>query len=289
MKDGLKSAFVTGASSGIGYSTAIELASKGYKVFAGARRLEAMEPLKSHGITILRLDVTSMESIIAAKNLIEQQTDGSLDILFNNAGIPCRAPAFDLEEEWFRFCFEVNVFGPMRTVKVFHSLLIKSKGLIAFTGSTAGLVPLPFNTVYSSSKGAIQSYANSLALEVQPFGIKVLNFVAGAVETDIGANDAHFIPETSVFMIDGENLFDDVKVLKNLKQMPSDTFAKKAVADIEKCLSSSHKNFWMSYRGKSASLVYLLVSYFPRSFLTYIIIKSLKLKDAFKKIKQKYA
>mmetsp|Transcript_5234 Transcript_5234/g.5220 ORF Transcript_5234/g.5220 Transcript_5234/m.5220 type:complete len:290 (-) Transcript_5234:394-1263(-) len=289
MKDGLKSAFVTGASSGIGYSTAIELASKGYKVFAGARRLEAMEPLKSHGITILRLDVTSMESIIASKNLIEQQTDGSLDILFNNAGVPCRAPAFDLEEEWFRFCFEVNVFGPMRTVKVFHPLLIKSKGLIAFTGSTAGLVPLPFNTVYSSSKGAIQSYANSLALEVQPFGIKVLNFVAGAVETDIGANDAHDIPETSVFMIDGENLFDNGKVLKNLKQMPSDTFAKKAVADIEKCLSSSHKNFWMSYRGKSASLVYLLVSYFPRSFLTYIIIKSLKLKDAFKKIKQKYA
>lgn len=53
MKDGIKSAFVTGASSGIGYSTAIELASRGYRVFAGARRLKAMEPLKSHGITIL--------------------------------------------------------------------------------------------------------------------------------------------------------------------------------------------------------------------------------------------
>lgn len=289
MKDGKKSAFVTGASSGIGYSTAIELASRGFKVFAGARRLEAMEPLKSHGITILKLDVTSMESIIDAKTLIDQETDGSLDILFNNAGVPCRAPAFDLEEDWFRFCFEVNVFGPMRTVKVFHPLLIKSKGLIAFTGSTAGLVPLPFNTVYSSSKGAIQSYANSLALEVQPFGIKVLNFVAGAVETDIGTNDAHDIPETSVFIIDGENVFENGKVLKNLKKMPSDAFAKKAVTDIERCLSSSHKNFWMSYRGKSASLVKLLVSYFPRSFLAYIIVKSLKLKDSFKKIKRKYA
>lgn len=289
MKDGIKSAFVAGASSGIGYSTAIELASKGYKVFAGARRLEAMEPLKAHGITILKLDVTSMESIIAAKKLIEEETDGSLDILFNNAGVPCRAPAFDLEEEWFRSCFEVNVFGPMRTVKVFHPLLIKSKGLIAFTGSTAGLVPVPFSTVYSSSKGAIQSYANSLALEVEPFGIKVLNFVTGTVETDIGSNNSYDIPETSVFNIDGENLFENGQILKNLKKMPCDVFAKKAVTDIERCLSSTHKNFWMSYRGKSASLVKLLVSYFPRSFLTYIIVKSLKLKDTFKKIKQKYA
>lgn len=289
MKDGIKSAFVTGASSGIGYSTAIELANRGYRVFAGARRLEAMEPLKSHGITILKLDVTSMESITAAKDLIEEETKGCLDILFNNAGVPCRAPAFDLEEEWFRFCFEVNVFGPMRTVKVFHPLLIKSKGLIAFTGSTAGLVPLPFNTVYSSSKGAIQSYANSLALEVQPFGIKVINFIAGAVDTDIGTNDAHAIPESSVFIINGENIYENGKVLKNLKKMTPKAFAKKAVNDIEKSLSSTHKNFWMSYRGKSASFVKLLVSYFPRSFLVYAIVKSLKLKDTFTKIKQKYA
>ena len=103
MSEGKKSAFVTGASSGIGYSTAIELARRGYRVFAGARRLEAMEPLKSHGITVLKLDVTSMESIIAAKDLIEKETKGCLDILFNNAGVPCRGPAFDLEEEWFRF------------------------------------------------------------------------------------------------------------------------------------------------------------------------------------------
>lgn len=288
MKHEIKTAFVTGASSGIGHSTAIELASRGYKVFAGARRLEAMESLKSHGITVLKLDVTSMESIITAKTLIEKETDGCLDILFNNAGVPCRAPAFDLEEEWFRFCFEVNVFGAMRTVKVFHPLLIKSKGLIAFTGSTAGLVPLPFNSVYSSTKGAIQSYANSLALEVQPFGIKVINFITGAVETDIGTVNSHTIPETSVFIIDGENVYENGKILDNLKKMTPEAFAKKAVNDFERALLSSCKNFWMSYRGKSASLVKLLVFYFPRSLLVYIIVKSLKLKDVFTKIKQKY-
>ena len=71
--------------------------------------------------------------------------------------------------------------------------------------------------------------------------------------------------------------------------MTSEAFAKKAVDDIEKSLSSTHQNFWMSYRGNGASFVKLLVSYFPRSFLVYVIVKSLELKDTFTKIKQKYA
>lgn len=289
MKSDMKTAFVTGASTGIGYSTAIELANRGYKVFAGARRLDAMEQLKSHGITILKLDVTSMESIIAAKIIIEKETNGCLDILFNNAGVPCTAPAFELEEEWFHFCFEVNVFGPMRTVRVFHPLLIKSKGLIAFTGSTAGIIPLPFNSVYSSSKGAIHSYANSLALEVQPFGIKVINFISGAVETDIGSKGYHDIPKKSVFIIDDDNVYEKSQYIGHIKKITAAAFAKKAVNDFEKALSNSCKNYWESYRGKSASLVKFIVFFAPRSLVAYIIISTLKLKTTFAKIKQKYS
>ncbi|KAM9931345.1 hypothetical protein OXX80_009000, partial [Metschnikowia pulcherrima] len=84
-----KVALVTGASSGIGFATAIEFAKRGYKTYACARRLEPMLPLKENGVIIVTCDVTSTESVDSLRDQISSENDGFLDVLFNNAGQSC--------------------------------------------------------------------------------------------------------------------------------------------------------------------------------------------------------
>ena len=195
-----KTALVTGASSGIGHATVIELANRGYKVFAAARRLEPMKDLESeHGAVILKVDVLSPESVLEAKKILSKETDGYLDILFNNAGQSCTYPAIDCKDEWFKQCYEVNVFGQMRVTRELAPLVINAKGVIAFTGSVAALIPLPFNSIYSSSKAAIHLYASILNLEMKPFGVEVINIVTGSVKTSFG--DDGSLPENSYYNI----------------------------------------------------------------------------------------
>ena len=161
-----KVALVTGASSGIGLATAIELAKRGYKVFACARRLEPMADLRDkHGVIIFKMDVSDLDSVKNAKKFIEDKTGGKyLDILFNNAGQSCTFPAIDVRDEDFKQCFEVNVFGPMRTVRELAPLVINAKGVIAFTGSVSGVIPFPLSCTYSATEAAIHQYAATLSL-----------------------------------------------------------------------------------------------------------------------------
>lgn len=110
---------VIGASSGIGFATSIELAKRGYLVFAGARRLEPMAKLRdNYGVKIFKLDVTNLLSVKDAKTYIQEETLGNhLDILFNNAGQTCQVPTTDVTDEQFAQCFKVNVFGAIRVVR----------------------------------------------------------------------------------------------------------------------------------------------------------------------------
>lgn len=78
-------ALITGASSGIGYSTAIELQNKGYTVYGAARRVERMDELQKKGILTISLNVTSDESMVACVNSIIEK-EGRIDVLVNNAG-----------------------------------------------------------------------------------------------------------------------------------------------------------------------------------------------------------
>lgn len=280
-----KTAFVTGASSGIGYFTAIELAKRGYKVFAGARRLEAMKPLENYGIKIIQIDVTKTEDVINAKTLIAEETGGSLDILFNNAGVFLGNPAFDVDDALIQRSFDVNVYGSMRVVREFHPLLIKSKGLIAFTGSILALIPLPFNSVYSATKAAIQAYANTLAVEVEPFGVKVLNLVTGTVDTGIGENIS--LSKDSLYRIDGKDIYQKNTETSSGSMSP-EVYAIKAVNDFERALSSTSKNYWISYRGTQATATWFVDTFLPRSVLVSSVLKNMKFVEPFKLLREKH-
>ena len=284
-----KVAFVTGASSGIGYAASKELAKRGYKVYAGARRVDAMKPLKEFGIIPISLDVSSNESIVAARKLIELEND-HLDILFNNAGITYGAPAIEVQDEFFLRCYEVNLYGPIRVTREFSKLVIKGNGLLAYTTSTAGIFPIPFGSIYSSSKAGLSAYLSTLAFEVKPFGVKVLDFVSGGIKTDILNAEKIDLAPDSYYRIDGIDLLKaSRKDFENNNFMDVNVYAVKAVNDIESALNSGSVNYLKLYRGTMASISWFITSYLPRSFLESMLIKKFNLKDGFDAIKKKYS
>lgn len=282
-----KVALVTGASGGIGYATAIEFAKRGYHVFAGARRLEPMKPLQeTYGINIFQLDVSSLESVKNAKKYIIDQTgDSYLDVLYNNAGQSCTFPCIDVKDDDFKLCYEVNVFGPMRTVRELAPLIINAKGTIGFTGSVSGFIPFPFSATYSSTKAAINQYANTLQFEMLPFGVKVINFVTGGVDTSIA--DTRPLPEDSLFNVSGmkEAFFERQAMAVRNKPMSAQAYATKVVNDFENAKLGGVVQY---YRGSKASLLYYVHKIFPTFVLQYFLMERFKLLLVFATIKKKF-
>ncbi|ABN65050.2 1-Acyl dihydroxyacetone phosphate reductase [Scheffersomyces stipitis CBS 6054] len=283
-----KIALVTGASSGIGYVTCLEFAKRGYKVFAGARRLEPMEPLREHGVIPFSLDVSSLESVKKVKQFIIEQTgDHYLDILFNNAGQLCTLPAIDVTDEWFTQCFEVNVFGPMRLTRELSPLLINAKGAIGFTGSFTGVVPIPFASTYCASKAAIHQYAATLRIEMKPFGVKVLNFVTGGVDT--GISDERSFPATSLF-----NTPDMDAAMKERKEMARKNqtmdpkeYARQVVNDFEAAVVGGKLHL---YRGSMATFFgFYCMALIPRVFVESLLIRRFKLANVYSYLEAKYS
>jgi NAD(P)-dependent dehydrogenase (short-subunit alcohol dehydrogenase family) len=177
----MKTALVTGASSGIGQACAIQLVSAGWRVLAGVRRAgDAPE-----GTEEVLLDVTDAEQIRAAAGLVEE-----LDGLVNNAGIAIAAPVEFVPPEELRHQLEVNLVGQVAVTQAFLPALRRARGRIVFMGSIAGKSALPFLSPYAASKHALEAVADSLRLELRPFGIHVSIVEPGSIQTAIWARSA---------------------------------------------------------------------------------------------------
>lgn len=165
---GNKIALVTGGSSGIGRCTATALKNKGCKVYEFSRR-----DIPNEGIIHISADVTDENAV---KSAVEQiiSAEGKIDILINCAGFGISGAVEFTEEKEARKQFDVNFFG---TVNVTRSVLPfmreKKSGRIVNVSSVAAVAHIPFQTYYSASKAAIESYTCCLANEVRPFGITV--------------------------------------------------------------------------------------------------------------------
>jgi NAD(P)-dependent dehydrogenase (short-subunit alcohol dehydrogenase family) len=177
----MRTALVTGASSGIGQACAVQLASAGWRVLAGVRRAgDAPE-----GTEEVLLDVTVPEQIRAAAGLVDQ-----LDGLVNNAGIAIAAPVEFVPPEELRHQLEVNLVGQVAVTQAFLPALRRTRGRIVFMGSIAGRSALPFLSPYAASKHALEALADSLRLELRPFGIHVSIVEPGTIKTAIWARSA---------------------------------------------------------------------------------------------------
>ena len=181
-----ESVLITGASTGIGRHLAETLAADGYHVYAGARKDKDLVELDAiDNITAVQLDVTSQEQVDAVVEMIKEKGTG-LYALVNNAGVGGGGPVMDTPIEDQTFVYSVNVEGVYRTTKAFAPLVIESKGRIVTTGSIAGTISARSSiSSYSGSKHWIESYTDSLAVEMEPHGVAVSVVEPGNYKSNI--------------------------------------------------------------------------------------------------------
>jgi NAD(P)-dependent dehydrogenase (short-subunit alcohol dehydrogenase family) len=196
--DRQKVAIVTGSSSGIGYATSLMLARKGFYTFASVRNIAKSASLESIAnaerlpLKLIQLDITDDSSVKAALERIVLEK-GRIDVLVNNAGYGLFGAFEDLSLDEIKAQFETNFFGVIRVTQ--HVLPImrtrqNGGGIIVNVSSINGLVPFPVISAYCGTKFAIEGLSESIAYELEPFGIKVIliepgpigsNFMKGSV------------------------------------------------------------------------------------------------------------
>jgi NAD(P)-dependent dehydrogenase (short-subunit alcohol dehydrogenase family) len=178
-------ALVTGASSGIGLATARALRRDGYRVFGTSRKRMAES---EDGVTMLVCDVTDDRSV---QDLVDEvvRRAGRIDLLVNNAGIGLLGAAEESSAAQAKALFDVNVFGVLRVTNAILPVMRRQgSGRIVNLGSLLGLIPAPFNALYSSSKHAIEGYSESLDHEVRTQGIRVVLVEPGGIRTSFEDN-----------------------------------------------------------------------------------------------------
>lgn len=185
-----KAVLVTGASTGIGRKITERLAADGYFVYAGARKDKDLEELNAiRNVQAIRVDVTKPDEIAAAVETISKAGRG-LYGLVNNAGVAITGSFMDTKEEDFDFVMDVNAYGPYRVTKAFAPLIIAEKGRITTIGSISGILSARDLGVYSMSKHAIEAFADSLALQMEPLGVLVSVVEPGNYNSEIGKTAA---------------------------------------------------------------------------------------------------
>lgn len=179
-------ALVTGASSGMGKRIAERLIADGYLVYVAARSVDKMADLARLGAVPLRMDISKDADIVAAVATITERS-GGVDVLVNNAGYGLYGPVEDVPLDEARYQFEVNVFGPARlTQLLLPAMRARRSGTIVNITSMGGKIYTLLGAWYHATKHALEGWSDSLRLEVEPFGVRVVVIEPGLIETGFG-------------------------------------------------------------------------------------------------------
>jgi NAD(P)-dependent dehydrogenase (short-subunit alcohol dehydrogenase family) len=193
----LKTALITGASSGIGKAAAVHIAELGYTVYAGARRVERMSDMADRGIRTRALDVADDATMVALVEAIIAET-GRIDVLVNNAGYGLYGALEDVPIEEARRQFEVNLFGLARlTQLVLPQMRAQRDGYVINISSMGGKIWEPLGSWYHASKFAVEGLSDSLRVEVAEFGIKVVIIQPGSIRSEWSGIAADQLEATS--------------------------------------------------------------------------------------------
>jgi NAD(P)-dependent dehydrogenase (short-subunit alcohol dehydrogenase family) len=138
-------------------------------------------------VQALRLDVTRQDQIDAAVKTVQEGGRGLFGLI-NNAGVAVLAPLIEVSEQDLAFQFDANVYGPYRLTKAFTPLLIASKGRVMTTGSISGIVTWAMGGPYTMSKHAVEAFTDTLAVELQPFGVHASVIEPGNYQSEIMTN-----------------------------------------------------------------------------------------------------
>lgn len=263
-----RTVLITGCSDGgMGAALAVAFHNAGLHVYATARNPAKMQRLAALGIATLALDVESAASVAACATQVP-----ALDMLVNNAGAQFLMPVADVDVAAARRLYDLNVWGAVTVAQAFLPLLLRSRGTIVNQTSIGAVTTLPFQAVYNSSKAAMAMITDSMRLELQPFGVRVIDLRTGIVKTNLIKNlqdvKKPALPEGSIYMPAKEVL---EKVMRQegfeTQGMELDRWAELTVQDLLKKNPSS-----VIWRGEQAFLS-RITAIFPHGLFDGIIKK----------------
>lgn len=175
---------ITGCSSGIGYTCAIGMQQRGWRVFATARNADDIAMLEAKGLHALKLDYTDAASIAACANEVLKRTDNKLDAVFNNGAYGQPGLVEDLRVEVLRDQFEANFFGwHDLTTRLIPAMRDRASGRIVQCSSVLGIIAAPYRGAYNASKFALEGLTDTLRLELHGSGIRVSSIQPGPIRS----------------------------------------------------------------------------------------------------------
>jgi NAD(P)-dependent dehydrogenase (short-subunit alcohol dehydrogenase family) len=204
----MRTVLITGTSTGFGLVTAVELARRGWRVFATMRNLARRGPLEGaldeagvrQNVEIGPLDVTDSASVAACVARTLAATGGRLDAVVHNAGIAAGGAFEDIPDADLRRVMETNFWGVLELTRELLKTFRKQRaGRILIVSSESAFTGQPANAIYCASKWAIEGWAESIAFEVTPFGIDVVLVEPGPYVTDIWQSSPRISPEGSPY------------------------------------------------------------------------------------------
>jgi NAD(P)-dependent dehydrogenase (short-subunit alcohol dehydrogenase family) len=200
---------ITGTSTGFGRVTTELLAARGWRVFATMRDLERKDALEralrdaglSERVTFVQLDVTDPASIEAAVATALSETGNALDAVVHNAGVAVAGVLEDLSDADIQRVMGTNFFGVLKLTRALLPIFREQRrGRIVLFSSQSALAGQPGNSMYCASKWALEGWAESLAYEVDPFGIDVVLIEPGPYRTEIWNNTKWVVPSSSAYL-----------------------------------------------------------------------------------------
>jgi len=197
----VRSALVTGSSTGIGRATALRLEREGWRVFAAVRRREDAESLRaaaSERLETVELDVTDAAQIAAAADLIDEEMgESGLDGIVNNAGVAVLGPLETIPLDDFRRQIEVNLTGQVAVTQAMLPSIRRARGRVVFVSSIGGRMALPFGGPYHAAKFGLEAVADCLRQELRPSRIAVSVIEPGSIDTPIWERGERLADEIS--------------------------------------------------------------------------------------------
>lgn len=180
----MKTIFITGASTGLGKATARLFQSKGWNVIATMRNPDSETELTAlENVTLLPLDVTNLEQIHTTIKKALEISD--IDVVFNNAGYGLIGPLEALSDDQILKQLDTNLLGVIRVTKAFIPYFRKRKdGLFISTTSIGGLITFPLGSTYHATKWALEGWSESMAFELNTFGVGIKTVSPGGIKTD---------------------------------------------------------------------------------------------------------
>jgi short-subunit dehydrogenase len=184
-----KIVFITGCSTGIGYTCAVELKKIGYRVICSARKEDDVQRLTEEGFESLRLDLADSNSIQQAVKQLVVMTDGKVDALFNNGAFGQPGAVEDLTRDVLRNQFETNFFGTHELTNLIIPLMRQQgHGRIIYNSSVLGFVAMKYRGAYNASKFALEGLVDTLRIELHGANIQLSLIEPGPITSHFRKN-----------------------------------------------------------------------------------------------------